>query len=82
MLRDAPLYGFAGDFRRLSEFKGRPLIINVWASWCGPCMEELPEIGKLATALKGRRIQVVSVSHDDDWQAADDALVKAKLGMK
>jgi thiol-disulfide isomerase/thioredoxin len=55
---------------------GDTIILHFWASWCGPCMEELPEIGKLAQALRGRRVQVVSVSHDDAWAEADAALVK------
>ncbi len=55
---------------------GDAVILHFWASWCGPCMEELPEIGKLAQALRGRRVQVVSVSHDDEWADADAALVK------
>lgn len=55
---------------------GDTIILHFWASWCGPCMEELPEIGKLAQALRGRRAQVVSVSHDDTWADADAALVQ------
>ena len=55
---------------------GDAILLHFWASWCGPCMEELPEIGKLAQALRGRRVQVVSVSHDDAWAEADAALVK------
>ncbi len=55
---------------------GDTVILHFWASWCGPCMEELPEIGKLAQALRGRRVQVVSVSHDDAWADADAALVQ------
>ena len=38
-LRDATLQGLNGSPRKLSEFRGKPLIINMWASWCGPCRE-------------------------------------------
>jgi thiol-disulfide isomerase/thioredoxin len=55
---------------------GDAVILHFWASWCGPCMQELPEIGRLAQTLKGRRVQVVSVSHDDAWPEIDAALAK------
>ena len=47
-LREAPLYGFSGDYRKLSELRGKPLIINVWASWCGPCRAEMASLERLS----------------------------------
>src|ERR1700731_597771 len=47
ILRDAPLQGLNGPLRQLSEYRGRPLIINVWASWCGPCREEMASLERL-----------------------------------
>jgi thiol-disulfide isomerase/thioredoxin len=47
ILRDATLQGLNGPSRKLSAFRGRPLIINVWASWCGPCGEEMASLERL-----------------------------------
>ena len=47
-LRDASLQGLNGPSRRLSTFRGKPLIINVWASWCVPCREEMASLKRLA----------------------------------
>ncbi|MGO9423980.1 MAG: TlpA family protein disulfide reductase, partial [Steroidobacteraceae bacterium] len=47
-LRDETLQGLNGPPRNLRAFRGRPLIINVWASWCGPCREEMASLERLA----------------------------------
>ena len=64
-LREAPLYGFAGDYRKLSELRGRPLIINVWASYCGPCREEMGSLQRLAWRYGGAQFNIIGVSTDD-----------------
>jgi len=69
-LRDAPLYGFAGDYRKLSELRGRPLIINVWASWCGPCRAEMGSLERLARRYNGKQFNIIGISTDDDARAA------------
>ncbi len=65
VLRDAPLYGFAGDYRKLSELRGKPLIINVWASWCGPCRAEMGSLERLSRRFNGKQFNIVGVSTDD-----------------
>jgi thiol-disulfide isomerase/thioredoxin len=65
VLRDAPLQGLNGPSRRLSQFRGRSLLINVWASWCGPCIEEMASIERLAW-MEGRPpFAMIGVSTDD-----------------
>lgn len=44
---------------------GRPLLVNVWASWCGPCIEEMPELQRFATQQGGNGVQVVGIALDD-----------------
>ena len=65
VLRDAPLYGFAGDYRKLSELRGKPLIINVWASWCGPCRAEMASLERLSRRFNGKQFNIIGVSTDD-----------------
>ncbi len=69
-LREATIQGLNGPARRLSEFRGKPLIINVWASWCGPCRDEARSLERLAWSEAGGRYTIIGVSTDDDRQAA------------
>jgi thiol-disulfide isomerase/thioredoxin len=62
-LRDATLQGLNGPSRRLSAYRGRPLIVNVWASWCGPCQAEMASLERLA--WQGRHFAIIGISTDD-----------------
>ncbi|MEK7356533.1 MAG: TlpA disulfide reductase family protein [Bdellovibrionota bacterium] len=55
---------------RLSELRGKIVILNFWASWCNPCVEEFPSMLKLVEAMKGEVI-VVAVSTDDERKDID-----------
>ncbi|SEL49936.1 Thiol-disulfide isomerase or thioredoxin [Pseudoxanthomonas sp. GM95] len=44
--------------------KGRPLLVNVWASWCGPCIQEMPELDRFAAAQGEHGVQVVGLALD------------------
>ena len=54
----------AGEVRRLSALRGRPVLVHFWATWCPPCRDELP--GLLERAAAGE-ITVLAVSLDPDW---------------
>ncbi len=64
-LSDALLQGLNGPSRRLSTFRGRPLIINVWASWCGPCRAELASLERLAWRDDLGPFTIIGISTDD-----------------
>ena len=70
-----------GDFS-LAKFKGVPLLVNLWASWCAPCIAELPTLEKLeaAQAADGK-LRVIAVSQDMAPKASVDAfLAEKKIG--
>ena len=54
-----------------AKFKGRPVFLNIWATWCGPCVREMPSIAALAAdpRLEGKNIEFVCVSTDDSTEA-------------
>jgi thiol-disulfide isomerase/thioredoxin len=64
-LRDATLQGLNGPSRSLSAFRGRPLIINVWASWCGPCNQEMASLERLAWRDQKQYFAIIGISTDD-----------------
>ncbi len=51
--------------RSIADYRGKVLLINIWATWCGPCRIEMPSIEQLNKAYAGRGLQVVAVSVDD-----------------
>ena len=64
-LREATLQGLNGKSKKFSDYKGKPLIINVWASWCGPCRAEMGSLERLAEKYNGKEFNVIGVSTDD-----------------
>lgn len=48
-----------------AAYAGRPLLVNVWASWCGPCIEEMPELDRFADSQGADGVQVVGIALDD-----------------
>lgn len=57
--------GLNGPNRALSSYRGRPLLINVWASWCPPCRAEMPSLERLAWSDFGQQMAVIGISTDD-----------------
>jgi len=74
-LREATLDGLNGRKKKFSDFKGKPLIINVWASWCGPCRAEMGSLERLAQKYNGKEFNVIGVS-TDDYRNKAEAFIK------
>lgn len=64
-LREAPMRGLSGPSKKLSAYRGKPLLINVWASWCGPCRQEMGSLERLAHRYNGKQFNVIGISTDD-----------------
>jgi thiol-disulfide isomerase/thioredoxin len=54
-----------GQPRRLSGFRGKIVVVNFWATWCGPCQEELPRLSKMAGSYEGKPVRFVFISIDE-----------------
>ena len=74
-LRETTLDGLNGRKKKFSDFKGKPLIINVWASWCGPCRAEMGSLERLAHRYNGKEFNIIGVS-TDDYRNKADAFIK------
>jgi len=77
ILRNAALQGLNGPPQNLGAFHGKPLIINVWASWCGPCREEMASLERLAWRDPNQYFAIIGISTDDHADQAKNLLKKA-----
>jgi thiol-disulfide isomerase/thioredoxin len=60
---DTPFENPEGETVSLADFQGKPLLVNLWATWCAPCVVEMPALDRLAQR-EGERLQVLTVSMD------------------
>ncbi len=67
----------AGKSLKLADFRGRYVLVNLWATWCGPCITELPALAKLNAALPQDRVTVLPI----DLEKLDADKVGAFLAM-
>ena len=66
----------------VDDFGGRLLVVNFWATWCPPCINELPSLNQMAAELKGDGVVVLGISVDKDKAAYDRFLKKVKLNFE
>ena len=64
-----------GNLTSLAEFSGKPILVNLWATWCAPCVKELPTLDKLSQSQGA--IPVVAVSQDSGPHASVEAFLAA-----
>jgi cytochrome c biogenesis protein CcmG/thiol:disulfide interchange protein DsbE len=73
---DFSLADLDGNPVRLADLRGRPVILNFWASWCGPCVEEFPLLRDAATTHADDGLVVVGVVYRDRSEAARDFMAR------
>jgi thiol-disulfide isomerase/thioredoxin len=56
----------------LAKWQGKPLIVNFWARWCGPCRVEIPELIKLRQTYRDKGLEVIGIGIDDKVEAVRD----------
>jgi thiol-disulfide isomerase/thioredoxin len=73
-----PFTDAAGKPHTLAEFKGKAVILNLWATWCGPCVAEMSSLATLARSSAGQPLAIVPVSLDNDDDKANAEAFIAK----
>jgi peroxiredoxin len=61
-----------GKTFRLSQLRGKVVLLNFWASWCPPCVDEMPSLEKLHRALQAKGLEVVAISVDDSMEVIEN----------
>lgn len=70
----------AGGEASLADYRGKVVLVNVWATWCGPCRTEMPDMERFYQSLKGQPFEILAVSVDDRG-AQDVAPFVQELGI-
>ncbi|MGH8122143.1 MAG: TlpA family protein disulfide reductase [Rudaea sp.] len=68
---DLELTDISGTPRHLGEWDGKLVLLNFWASWCGPCREEMPLLDATRTKLAGKDLEVVGIAIDETRAVQD-----------
>jgi peroxiredoxin len=77
---DFTLRSMSGPNLRLQEQRGQVVLVNFWATWCGPCRQEIPQLNKLYDKYRSSGFVLLGVNIDEDAKAATD--LATKLGVK
>lgn len=57
-----------GAVHRISDYRGKVVVLNIWATWCPPCRAEMPDLNRIANKWQGRDVVVLTLS-DETWDA-------------
>ncbi len=66
------LKSFNGEKVRLSDFRGKTLLVNFWASWCHPCREEAPALERAYMSLSHNQVEFIGINVMDDRKSAEE----------
>jgi thiol-disulfide isomerase/thioredoxin len=69
----APMRDLEGRSRSVLEWKGRVLVCNFWATWCAPCREEIPALGRIRSRMSLKGVEIVGIAIDQASKVADFA---------
>lgn len=80
MIPEFSLPDIKGNMISVSKFRGKYLLIDFWASWCGPCLREMPHVVELYRSCQGKNFEILGISLDSKKEAWSEAV--KKNGMK
>ncbi len=70
-VRDAEMRAVTGSPIKLSDYSGKVLVLNLWATWCGPCRMEIPELVKVYNEYRERGLEVIGLSTENPDASAE-----------
>jgi thiol-disulfide isomerase/thioredoxin len=78
------LQDLSGQTQKLSSLRGQVVVVNFWATWCGPCQEELPRLSRLAQSYSGKNVRFIAVSIDKEKDRAkiEPTLARDKVSLE
>ena len=65
-IRNTELRALDGTGFRLADYQGKVLVVNLWATWCPPCLDEIPQIVEFYDEYRGRGVEVIGLTMEDD----------------
>lgn len=73
------LVDLSGKMRRLEDYRGQVVLVSFWASWCPPCIKEMPSMNRLKRILKGKPFTILGVNVGEEKAVIQDFLKKTKV---
>ena len=78
-LMQASINMLDGQKTRLADYSGKVLVVDLWATWCGPCRQEVPHLIEIAKEYKGRGVEVIGLTREDPQNTPEDVKNFSKL---
>lgn len=78
---DVAFYDVAGASVTFAAFRGQALLVNFWATWCAPCIREMPGLERLSLARGGNDFQLLAMSQDRQGAAVAEPFLRDRLGL-
>jgi len=62
------------QLHKMSDYKGSTLIVNFWATWCAPCLEEIPAMNRAKAALADAKVEMIAINYGEDKKSVAEFL--------
>ena len=71
----------SGQLHSLNDFRGKVVLVNFWATWCPPCIEEMPSMNSLQKTLDQEKFSIIAINVDDSWDPVDTFIKSSNLDL-
>jgi peroxiredoxin len=73
------LYDINGKLVELNDYRGQVTLVNFWATWCPPCVHEIPSLNNLKAKMQGEKFQLISINYAEPPETVSDFLKQVKV---